>query len=316
MKSPRTDYETITLSPMTLHIGAEVDGVTVSEPIPVNVARDLRQAFLDWKVLFFRGQYLDHGQHLAFARLFGEPTIGHAVFGHVAGYPELYEVAKHRTANSIRGAVLQRPWSGWHADITAAVNPPKASILRGVTIPPFGGDTLWTNLAAAHDGLSPTLRAFVENLDGIHRFEMPDTRTAGADYQKKVANRTLESRHPLVTVHPETGEKILYVSPDFLQAIDGLAPAEGRMLRELLWEQAIRPEYTVRFKWAPGDVVIWDNRSTLHLAPTDIFDSDHDRLLYRITLVGNVPTGVDGRRSQALMGDPILSAHEELARAR
>ena len=111
---------------------------------------EVRDAFLKWKVVFFRGQNLDHAQHVAMARQFGEPTIGHAVFGHVEGYPEIYSVAKNRTANENREAMMVTPWSGWHTDITAAVNPPFASILRGVTIPPYGGDTFWTNLAAAY----------------------------------------------------------------------------------------------------------------------------------------------------------------------
>ena len=104
------------------------------------------------------------------ARQLGEPTIGHAVFGHVEGYPEIYSVAKNRLANENRTAMMVTPWSGWHADITPAVNPPFASILRGVTIPPYGGDTFWTNLAAAYNALSPTMRGFVDGLRGIHKF--------------------------------------------------------------------------------------------------------------------------------------------------
>ena len=102
---------------------------------------EVRDAFLKWKVIFFRDQHLDHAQHVAMARRFGEPTIGHAVFGHVDGYPEIYSVAKNRTANENREQMMVTPWSGWHTDITVAVNPPCASILRGVTIPPYGGET-------------------------------------------------------------------------------------------------------------------------------------------------------------------------------
>ncbi len=144
--------------PLTLHIGAEIRGVDLSKPLPPDQLHEVRQAFLQWKVVFFRGQHLDHAQHVAMARQFGEPTIGHAVFGHVEDHPEIYSVAKNRTANENREAMMVTPWSGWHTDITAAVNPPCASILRGVTIPPFGGDTFWTNLVAAYAGLSPTLR--------------------------------------------------------------------------------------------------------------------------------------------------------------
>jgi alpha-ketoglutarate-dependent taurine dioxygenase len=299
--------EPIEVVPLTLHIGAEIRGVDLSRALSPEQVKEVRDAFVKWKVIFFRGQNLDHAQHVAMARQFGDPTIGHAVFGHVEGFPEVYSVAKERTANEGRNAIPVTPWSGWHTDITSAVNPPFASILRGVTIPPYGGDTFWTNLAAAYNGLSPTMRGFVDGLRGIH------TRSARGNAQSaSIKRRPLESEHPLVTVHAETGERILFVSPTFLTSIVGLAPRESQKLLELLWEHATRPEYTVRFKWNPGDLAMWDNRSTSHLAPTDIFESDFDRQLYRITLVGQPLVGVDGKPSRSIEGLPILSVEEEL----
>ncbi len=301
--------DAIQIHPQTLSIGAEITGIDLSAPLGEAARRVVYDAFLEWKVVFFRNQNLDHAAHVAFARQMGEPTIGHAVFGHEDGFPEIYSIAKFRTANSHREARMQRPWTGWHTDITAAINPPLASILRGVTIPPYGGDTLWTDLAAAYQGLSETLRGFVDGLTGIHRFE---ALVKGDDYEESVLRRTMESEHPLVRVHPETGLRVLYVSPSFLKSIPGLSPREGQQILELLWEHAVRPEYTLRFKWRAGDVAMWDNRSTAHLAPSDIFESDFDRQLYRITLVGDVPVGIDGSTSSALQGGPILSAAAEL----
>ena len=246
------------------------------------------------------------------AHQFGEPTIGHAVFGHVEGHPEIYSVAKNRTANENREAMMVTPWSGWHTDITAAVNPPMASILRGVAIPPYGGDTFWTNLVAAYEGLSAPMRAFVDGLRGIHAFEPRANAKEGSEYNDRVKRRALRSEHPLVTVHAETGERVLFVSPSFLKSLVGLTPRESMKLLELLWEHVVRPEYTVRFKWNPGDIAFWDNRSTSHLAPRDIFQSDFDRQLYRITLVGQQLVGVDGQPSRSIEGLPILSAAEEL----
>ena len=242
------------------------------------------------------------------ARQFGEPTIGHAVFGHVEGHPEIYSVAKNRTANEKYEAMMVTPWFGWHTDVTAAVNPPCASILRGVTIPPYGGDTFWTNLAAAYDGLSESMRRFVDGLRGIHAFEPRGDGKAGGTYNERVKRRALKSEHPLVTVHAETGERVLFASPSFLKSIVGLTPRESAKILEILWEHVVRPEYTVRFKWNPGDIAFWDNRSTAHLAPRDIFQSDFDRQLYRITLVGEPLVGVDGRQSRSIEGLPILSA--------
>ena len=224
-------------------------------------------------------------------------------------------MAKFRTAQVHRSAKVQRPWTGWHADITAAINPPMASILRGVLIPPYGGDTMWTDLGAAYLGLSETYRDFVDGLRGIHRFEAPKGVSRNSEYEDKVRGRILESEHPLVRVHPETGEKILYVSPAFLKSISGLTPRESDNLMELLWEHIVRPEFTVRFRWQAGDIAMWDNRSTAHLAPTDIYETDFDRQLYRITLVGDVPKGVDGRESSALQGEPILAVEHELTMA-
>ena len=245
---------------------------------------EVRDAFLKWKVVFFRGQNLDHAQHVAMAHHFGEPTIGHAVFGHVEGYPEVYSVAKNRTANENREQMMVTPWSGWHTDVTAAVNPPFASILRGVTIPPYGGDTFWTNLVAAYQGLSPTMRGFVDTLRAVHANVARANPKPGQQYNESIKRRPLASEHPLVSVHAETGERVLFASPSYIKSIVGLTPREGQKLLELIWEHVTRPEYTVRFKWNAGDIAFWDNRATSHLAPTDIFQSDWDRQLYRITL--------------------------------
>lgn len=309
------DYQHIQVSPLTLNIGAEISGVDLTGPLSAAEREEIAAAFVAWKVIFFRGQNLDHANHVAFARQFGVPTIGHAVFGHEEGFPEIYSVAKHRTANSIRGARMARAWTDWHTDITAAVNPPMASILRGVTIPPYGGDTLWTDLSAAYQALSVPMRSFVEGLDGLHRFEAPAPTSAKDAYKEKIDKRRLESYHPLVTVHPVSGDKILYVSPAFLHEIEGLTPRESQALLELLWEHSVRQEFTVRFKWQAGDIAMWDNRSTAHLAPSDIFQSDFDRQLYRTTLVGEPLKGTDGRTSRAVAGEPILSAAEEIAAA-
>ena len=298
----------IEINPVTIHIGAEIDGVDLTKPLSQQTVKEIRAALLKWKVIFFHNQYIDHDQHLNFARQFGELTVGHAVFGNVENYPEIYSVAKHRKANRYKtGAKMEKPWTGWHADITAALNPPAASILRGVNIPPYGGDTQFTNLVAAYNGLSDTLRGFVDTLRGVHKFAPPQGTESSEEYKEMLRTRGQESEHPLVRVHPETGERALYVSPSFLKSVVGLAPRESEQLLELLWEHAVRQDYTVRFRWKAGDIAFWDNRSTCHLAPTDIFQIDADRQLYRVTLVGDSPVGVDGRVSTSLLGQPILA---------
>lgn len=299
------EQEHISVQPLSVHIGAQIGGVDLRQPLSPEAVREIRAALLKWKVLFFRDQPLDHAQQIAFAAQFGELTVGHPVFGYVDGYPQVYSVARDRFKSRFTGASVHKPWTGWHTDVTAAINPPWASILRGVNIPPYGGDTQWTNLAAAYNGLSETLRNFVDTLRGEHRFTPPEGSQAKPEFTQKVKARPLVSEHPLVRVHPETGEKALYVSPSFLKRIVGLSPRESEQLLHLLFEHAIRPEYTVRFKWEPGSLAFWDNRATAHLAPTDIFDTDFDRQLYRVTLVGDVPAGPDGRRSLSIEGEPV-----------
>lgn len=301
--TPRPQH--IGVHPLTGHIGAEIDGVDLRQPLQPAVVAEIKAALLTWKVVFFRDQPLSHEQHVAFASAFGAPTIGHAVYGFVEGHPQVYSVARDRFNDRHKGELLIRPWTGWHSDVTAAVNPPAASILRGVDIPPYGGDTQWTNLVEAYNGLSDTLRGFVDSLRGVHYFTPPEGQDATETFVKRNTDRPLVSEHPLVRVIPENGERALFVSPSFLKRITGLKPRESQQLLELLFEHVTRPEYTVRFRWQPGSIAFWDNRTTAHLAPRDIFSLDFDRQLYRITLRGDVPVGVDGRPSTAIKGDPI-----------
>ncbi len=297
----------VVVVPMAIHIGAEIRGVDLSRPLTAQQVSAVRAALLRWKVVFFHDQMLDHRKHIAAARQFGETTAGHVVYGSDGEYPQIYSVAKNRKANRFQGQTLFRAWSGWHTDITAAINPPAASILRGDIVPPYGGDTLFTNLVAAYNALSPVMQTFVNGLRGVHRFAPPPGVDETPEYRELMRKRTLVSEHPIVRVHPESGERALFVSPSFLKSIVGLSARESQVLLEFLWEHSVRPEFTVRFRWAPGSVAFWDNRATAHLAPRDIFDSDFDRQFYRVTLVGDVPVGVDGKPSQAVEGDPIVA---------
>jgi alpha-ketoglutarate-dependent taurine dioxygenase len=298
----------IQVRPLSVHIGAEIDGVDLRQPLDSAVIAQIWAALLKWKVVFFRDQKLDHQAHVAMARQFGVPTPGHVVFGGHAEYPEIYSIAKHRVANSSLAPPLMRPWTGWHTDITAAINPPGQSILRGDIVPPYGGDTQWVNLAAAYQALSPTLRDFVDGLRGVHSYSIPTGGERSAALEETLEDRSLVSEHPLVRVHPETGERVLYTSPAFLKSIVGLSPRESQLVLELLWEHSVRTDFSVRFQWEPGSVAFWDNRSTAHLAPRDIFATDFDRQFWRVTLMGDVPVGVDGRSSTTQQGDPIAPA--------
>ncbi len=298
-----TEFE---VRPVSTHIGAEIHGLDISRPLEEAERRAVWDALLTWKVVFFRDQKLDHQSQVAFCRQFGELTPAHVVFGGDEEFPEVYSVAKNRTANSNRDSLVHRAWAGWHTDITATHNPPAASVLRGEIVPPYGGDTQWTNLAAAYRALSPTMQAFVDGLRGVHSFGQAATNNT-KEYNDRVQAHRYVSEHPLVRVHPETGERVLFVSPSFLKSIVGLSPRESQGVLELLWEHAVRPEFTARFKWEPGSVAMWDNRATSHLAPRDIFDTDFERQFYRVTILGDVPVGVDGKPSTSIEGTPVPS---------
>src|ERR1700712_6068416 len=211
-----SNTESVQVTPLSAFIGAEISGVDLSQPLDTHQVAQIRAALLKWRVVFFREQFLTHEQHVAFSSQFGELTLGHPVFGHVDGHREIYSISKYRKATRFEGQALLRPWTGWHTDVTAAVNPPFASILRGVTIPPYGGDTQWTNLVVAYEKLSAPLRGFIDGLRGVHEFAPPPGAKATGDFEKAVKDRPLVSEHPLVRVHPETGERALYVSPGFL----------------------------------------------------------------------------------------------------
>ena len=302
----------VDVRPLSVNVGAEIHGVDLTRPLSQSTVDDIRQALLRWKVVFFRDQMLNHSQHTRFARYFGELTPAHVVFGGIdEDYPAIYSVAKYRTANEQVTEPLLRPWSDWHADITSAVNPPFASILRGVTVPPYGGDTQFINMASVYQSLSPTLRNMLAALRCLHRYDEPNLHAKSQDYQDKFRKNELVAEHPMITVHEETGEPVLYVNPGFVDSIIGMKPHESQALLHMLYEQSIRPEFMVRFKWEPGSIAFWDNRAALHLAPRDIFDTDFDRQFYRITLMGRGLTGIDGSTSKLISGHPITPlAHE------
>ena len=297
--------QSLRIQPQSGWAGAEIGGVDLTERLSEQQVAEIRAALLQWKVVFFRDQFLNHDDHLRFASAFGAPTPAHPLFDAIPDpdYPTIYPIFRDRFKaryGSTRG--FDRP--NWHADVTAAVNPPAASILRAEVIPPYGGDTQWSNTVAAYQGLSAPVRRIADKLRAVHRFSPPDGATATDDYQRRVSRRSLVSEHPVVRVHPETGEKALYVNPGFTTHIVGVSPHESRRLLGLFYDELVRPEYTVRFKWEPGSIAFWDNRATVHLAPTDL-TLDHDRRLYRVTLVGDVPQGPDGQPSVALDGEPF-----------
>ncbi len=294
-------YKHIEVKPVSTFIGAEISGVNLSQPLNEDEVKEIRKALLKWKVVFFRGQNIDHAGQVEFTSRFGEVTFAHPLGEPepVPGFPQIKPVDRK---------IYERQYGfrtggPWHTDVTAAINPPAASILRAANVPSVGGDTQWTNLVAAYEGLSAPLRALADTLKAEHRFNGGGYQPKNSKFDQRIAVNPLVSIHPVVRVHPETGERALFVNPGFVSRIVDVSPDESRLLLELFFKQVTKPAYTVRFRWNNGDIAFWDNRATAHLAPQDLDHVEVDRLLYRTTITGDVPVGVDGSRSEVIHGE-------------
>lgn len=294
-------YKHIEVKPVSTYTGAEISGVDLSQPLSDEEVKEIRQALLKWKVVFFRGQNIDHAAQVEFSSRFGEVTFAHPLGEPepVPGFPQLKPVDRKLYERQYGF----RTGGPWHTDVTAAINPPAASILRAVSVPSVGGDTQWTNLVAAYEGLSAPLRALADTLKAEHRFNGSDYQPKNSKFDQRIAVNPLASIHPVVRVHSETGERALFVNPGFVSRIVDVSPQESKLLLELFFNQITNPAYTTRFRWNNGDIAFWDNRATAHLAPQDLDHVDVDRLLYRTTITGDVPVGVDGSRSEVLHGE-------------
>ncbi|WP_328223575.1 TauD/TfdA family dioxygenase [Streptomyces sp. NBC_00104] len=320
--SPSSEGPTggLDVRPASGHIGADIHGVDLAAPLDDRTVAGIRAALLRWKVVFFREQKLDHAGQIAFARRFGEP-IRLRSRGSVspAGHPEIETTADRQELGRKHG-MDQAEWlerrrhstlRGWHADHTARIDPPALTLLRAERVPPYGGDTTWANLASAYAGLSEPVRRFADGLRAEHRLGVGYLARSGPDpYLRHLQDHQVASVHPVVRVHPETGERILYVNPYYVENIVDVTRAESRLLLEMFVEQITRPEYTVRLRWEPGSVALWDNRATVHLAPNDTAHLDFPRIMHRVMVAGDPPVGVDGTPSKSLCGTPLHDRSE------
>jgi alpha-ketoglutarate-dependent sulfate ester dioxygenase len=311
----RASSARITLKPLAGRIGVQIGGIDISQPLDEPVVEAIQDALDEWKVVFFRDQTLDHRSHIAFGQQFGDLTYAHPHDDAPPdGFPEIYTVDPERFSQQYgidRKEVLRRYsyTSGWHTDVTPAVNPPAGSILRADVVPEFGGDTSFTNLVAAYEGLSKPVQRFVDTLWAEHRYGASPLGlgSKGSAYRSRIDENSLVANHPVVRVHPLTGERALFVNPVFTDHILDVSPLESRWILEHLFAHLSHPEYTVRFHWEPGSVAFWDNRATAHLGPQDIGHLDVARVLHRVTLIGETPIGVDGRQSELVEGVPFQS---------
>ncbi|MBN3513218.1 TauD/TfdA dioxygenase family protein [Mycolicibacterium nivoides] len=294
-----------TIAPLTVkklgsRIGARIDGVQLGGDLDKSTVAEIRRALLEHKVIFFSGQHdlTDEGHH-AFARLLGKPVGHHAL--KQADAPIITPLDSEY-AKATR----------WHTDVTFVPDYPAISILRAVTLPEYGGSTLWASTAAAYDALPAPLKHLTENLWAVHsnRFDYAAAPVAALTDEQQQMRAAFEkpdfrTEHPVVRVHPETGERTL-VAGDFTRGFLGLDSHESATLLELLQRRITVPENTIRWNWAPGDVAIWDNRATQHRAVDD-YDNQR-RVMHRVTLSGDVPVDIHGQPSRPLADAALLQA--------
>ena len=253
----------LTITPLAGALGARVEGLDLREPLEDGALRAVSAALDEHLVLIFPDQHLDDAQQLAFARRFGEPYI-HPL-GRIAG-------ATEARVEHIVDAHDSRPYQDrWHTDVTFDVDPPTVGTLRAIEIPERGGDTVWANMIAAWDALSPAMQGALEGLVGVH------DSGAGEAFREKVGEeltRRLEAQfqgtpHPLVREHPRTGRRYLYANAQFTRSIQGMTPQESDALLGFLAEHVKNPNYHYRHRWTPGELGLWDERATQHFAVAD-----------------------------------------------
>jgi taurine dioxygenase len=271
----------VTVTPIAGALGAEIGGVDLAHVDDATVAA-IRAAWLEHLVVFFRDQTLDADAFLAFARRMGEPVEYPFVRG-IDGYPQIIEVAKlpHETVNF--GGI-------WHSDTAYLDAPPMGTMLLAREIPPVGGDTLFANMYAAFEALSPTLQHVLEGLTAVSTSALADVSKTRED---RIADGGVAdaieyvAEHPVVRTHPETGRKALYVNVAHTARFAGMTEAESAGLLRFLFEHSVRPELTCRFRWEVGSLALWDNRCAQHNPVNDYHG--HTRRMLRITLAGDVP---------------------------
>jgi alpha-ketoglutarate-dependent sulfate ester dioxygenase len=285
--------------PLSGHIGAEIFGVDLAGDLDPSVVAAIRTTLLRWKVVFFRDQHLSPAQHIAFGGLFGKVTPAHPTLPPtLPDHPEILVLDSLAYAKMDGASVESR----WHTDVTFVPNPPMGSILRGVVVPPYGGDTQFANLVVACERLSEPLRQMLRGLHAVHQNVLPLARgELSSETQQLFQAKDLRAVHPVIRVHPETGEEALFVNPNFTSHIVELSRQEGRHLLAMLYEHMFNAAYTARFRWRTDSIAFWDNRATAHLVPTDVPAGMH-RSMQRITLAGDIPEGADGSVSYSLSG--------------
>lgn len=285
------------VTPISGVCGARVEGVDLASDLDDDTVAALRRAVLEHLVVFVPGQDLTPERQVAFSRRLG-PYSPVPFVEPIAEHPEVIAVV--REASETQGFTFG---SLWHSDFSFLPDPPFASVLHALEVPPYGGDTLWANQYAAHDSLSAGMQEMLTGVSALHsaiNAYSPRMRQIH-DVFGGMTVRTDESAeavqaHPVIRVHPETGRRALYVNAQYTVGLEGFAPHEAKAILDFLFAHSTRPELTVRWKWTAGDVAIWDNRCLQHMVMAD--STGHLRKMHRTTAAAGAVAG-SGASSRA-----------------
>lgn len=280
-------YQHIDVTPLSGNCGAEISGIDLSEDLDEQRFSEVRRAFHENLVVFFRDQNLTEDQHKAFGRRFGTLNV-HPRYIPLEGHPEIFPIRKDPEHTKIVGA-------SWHQDLTHLEAPPLGSILYALEVPPVGGDTLFSNQYAAYESLSDGMRDLLDGLTAVHdnRIQAPKaTEARNSKMTSKLRDNPDEEEepemeHPVVVTHPETGRKSLFINRPRTHRFKGMTEEESRPLLQFLFEHSHRPEFSCRFRWEKGSVAFWDNRCVMHKALNDY--PGHRRYMNRVTVNGSRP---------------------------
>jgi len=272
-------------------LGADIGDVDLARPLADATFAEIERALHEHLVIFLHDQELTPEQHLAFTRRFG-PISRSPYIKHMDEYPDIIAVLKEADERKISTF-----GNAWHSDFSFLEEPPLGSVLYAREVPSHGGDTLFANMYAAYEALSPGMRAMLDGLNAVHSGkpygvggvpkDLAVSRSIGIERNNAEADR--ETAHPVVRVHPTTGRKALFVNAIYTTRFEGMTPAESRPLLKFLYAHATQPEFTCRLRWRTGDLAVWDNRCTMHYAIND-YDGQR-RLMHRTTIKGERPMG-------------------------
>ena len=268
---------TLRIDPLSPVIGAEVSGVNLAQPLDSGTLAEFKAAWAKHLVLFFRDQELTFEQHKALGQQFGALHI-HPAAPKNAEHPEILVVHGDDKVTFVAGEL-------WHSDVSCDVEPPMGSILRIEQVPSSGGDTLFANMYAAHEGLSNRMQRLLSGLTAVHEGDQYYRNRYGSGTIRDSQYPTAE--HPVVRTHPTTGRQALYVNEGFTTRIKELLVAESDALLTFLFKHSARPDFQCRFRWRVNSIAFWDNRCTQHLAVWDYYPET--RHGYRVTIQGDAP---------------------------